>query len=64
MKRVIKNLQSLIGKQVTIHSPESWADGEWGTVIDVDDDGYVYVAIANDNNCALQFDRSEIRIRK
>lgn len=52
-----------VGDKVSIKSPESWADGEWGIVKEIDGDTY-YVAIANDPDAQLVFDKSELRKTK
>lgn len=52
-----------VGDKVSIKAPESWADGEWGIVKAIDGDTY-YVAIANDTDTQLVFDKSELRKTK
>ena len=53
----------LIGKKVIIKDRNSWFYGEWGTVIDVNDDE-IYVAIANDRSSVPVFYREDLKIMK
>ena len=62
-KNELQESQNLIGKQVTITSRDSWAYGEWGIIKDFDGDCY-YVAIADDPNSTLIFDRNEFKVKK
>lgn len=55
--------RKLIGKKVTIKSEDSWANGEWGTIVDYDYE-YYYVAIADDKNMTLQFTKKELVFKK
>lgn len=56
-------MTNLIGKKADIKDKDSWAYGEWGTIVDANDE-YIYIAIADDRNCVLEFTRKEIRVRK
>ena len=52
------------GTKVIIKDKDSvWYD-EWGTVVGHDEDGYYFVAIANDDKMCPEFQRSELKIVK
>lgn len=54
----------LINKKVTIKkNTDSWAAGEWGIVVKVENDQY-HVAMYGDNSSTLVFDRSEFTVNK
>lgn len=54
----------MIGKRAEIKDRSSWYFGEWGTIIDVDDDGCFYIAIADDKTSVPVFTRDQIKIRR
>lgn len=56
-------MKKLIGKKAEVKTKDSWACGEWGTIVDADDE-YIYIAIADDKNMVLEFTRKEIKILK
>lgn len=56
-------MKNLIGKKADIKCKDSWADGEWGTIVGMDGE-YIYIAIADERNCVLEFTRKEIKVRK
>ena len=57
-------MSKLVGKKAEIIVKESWMYGEWGTIVDVDEDGYVYIAMEYNPYLVAQFTRKEIRIMK
>lgn len=54
----------MIGKLCYITDPESFYCGEWGMIIEVDEDGMIYVAVANGTDSVPVFDKTQIKIRR
>lgn len=54
---------NLVGKKVTITTRDSIYYGEWGTIVDFDDD-YYYIAIADDKSFLPAFYRDEFKVKR
>lgn len=54
----------LIGKKAYITDKQSWYCGEWGIVVDKDEDGLYYVAIAGGTDSVPCFDRNQFVIKR
>lgn len=57
-------MSKLVGKKAEVKTRDSWMCGEWGTIVDVDEDGYVYIAMEYNPYLVAQFTRKEIRIMR
>ena len=56
-------MNNIIGKIAYIRDKDSIYFGEWGRIIDCNEDGEYFIAIADGDNAPI-FDRDQFRLRR